>query len=303
MGVIRVCDSSIPKMSSVSTMNAPEELVLALPDLTLGGLRWGGGNQTKVLAVHGWLDNAATFSQLAPLLAERDCEVVAIDLPGHGNSQHRPRGCSYHLMDYLREVHQVLDYLGWKEPVLLGHSLGGIIGMMLCVAAPARVAKLILLESLGPITAEPEAMPDNLRKALARALREPSVKRTYKTITDAARDRMNGFGKISEEAAQRLVTRNLQATDQGYQWKSDPRLLWPSFIRLTETQVNTCLQALSLPVHLVAASKGYVPVAADKNPRLTYLRTAQVDEVAGGHHFHLDGDVDKTAQCIAQFLC
>ena len=47
----------------------------------LRGLRWGRPGNTPILALHGWLDNAASFSRLAPLLL--DVDVVAIDLPGH----------------------------------------------------------------------------------------------------------------------------------------------------------------------------------------------------------------------------
>jgi len=49
---------------------------------TLRGLRWGRSGDASILALHGWLDNAASFARLAPLLM--DADVVAIDLPGHG---------------------------------------------------------------------------------------------------------------------------------------------------------------------------------------------------------------------------
>ncbi|MCG8335651.1 MAG: hypothetical protein MJE63_14115, partial [Proteobacteria bacterium] len=50
--------------------------------------RWGNKKGQKILALHGWLDNAATFDHLAPLLPEVD--LVALDFPGHGFSAHRP---------------------------------------------------------------------------------------------------------------------------------------------------------------------------------------------------------------------
>ncbi len=65
-------------------------------DIPLGritGLRAGAEGTPKVLALHGWLDNAASFVPLAAQLA--DIDLVAPDLPGHGHSAHLPAGADY----------------------------------------------------------------------------------------------------------------------------------------------------------------------------------------------------------------
>ena len=70
------------------------ELEIRTHAMTLQGLQWGKldrEDQPKVLALHGRLDNAASFSGLAPLLAKEGYHVVAPDLPGHGRS---PERCS-----------------------------------------------------------------------------------------------------------------------------------------------------------------------------------------------------------------
>ena len=67
-------------------MNAVE---LRLPGrVELAALRFNPGAPQRVLALHGWLDNAASFAPLAA--AWPDCEIVALEFAGHGRSGHLP---------------------------------------------------------------------------------------------------------------------------------------------------------------------------------------------------------------------
>ena len=55
----------------------------------------GEAQGPKVLALHGWLDNAASFIPLAGQLPHLD--LVMLDLPGHGRSAHLGPGAEYTL--------------------------------------------------------------------------------------------------------------------------------------------------------------------------------------------------------------
>ena len=68
-------------------MNQASEIRLDTTQGALAGLAWRREGAPRVLCLHGWLDNAASFVPLAPLLDRLD--VVALDLPGHGHSEHR----------------------------------------------------------------------------------------------------------------------------------------------------------------------------------------------------------------------
>ena len=60
---------------------------------------WGDESATvNVIAIHGFLDSAASFDRLAPLLVSKskgNIRVVAVDLSGHGKSAHRPDYSNY----------------------------------------------------------------------------------------------------------------------------------------------------------------------------------------------------------------
>ena len=67
-------------------MITPTETGFDLAFGRLTALRCGAVGQPRVLALHGWLDNAASFLPLAARLPALD--LVMLDLPGHGRSGH-----------------------------------------------------------------------------------------------------------------------------------------------------------------------------------------------------------------------
>lgn len=119
-------------------MSTPvEEVRLSLPHIELAAHLFGPEDGLPVIALHGWLDNANSFARLAPKL--HGLRIVALDMAGHGHSAHRPAGAGYALWDYVYDVLQVAEQLGWKRFALLGHSLGAIVSLVLAGALPERV--------------------------------------------------------------------------------------------------------------------------------------------------------------------
>ena len=133
----------------------PREVVLGQREGTeLAALAWGVATAPPLLALHGWLDNAATFATIAPLLPDR--HVLAPDLPGHGHSRHRPAGAGHHFVDWVADVLGAADQLGWEAFDLMGHSMGAGIATLLAGAFPDRVRRRVLLEGFGPLSAPAE---------------------------------------------------------------------------------------------------------------------------------------------------
>ncbi|NIR25586.1 MAG: alpha/beta hydrolase, partial [Gammaproteobacteria bacterium] len=67
-------------------MMTPREVTLQAGPLRLAARVWGEEGARPVLALHGWLDNAASFDALGELL--EGVQLVALELAGHGHSQH-----------------------------------------------------------------------------------------------------------------------------------------------------------------------------------------------------------------------
>ncbi len=224
----------------------PVERRFRLPGLTLAAEVWGSAGQRPVLASHGWLDNAGSFSLLAPRLP--DCEIVALDLAGHGFSDSRSPDSSYNLWQDVGDLLDVADELGWQRCTLLGHSRGAAISMLFAATFPERVDKLILLEGGLPLTGEPDEAPAGLAEALreTRALRGKTG-RVFSQRAAAIAERAAGFSKVTPAAAEVLARRSLREVPGGFQWHADQRLKAQSELRLTAEHVRAFARRVTAP--------------------------------------------------------
>lgn len=271
-------------------MSAATEITLATGRGRLAALRSGDPKGPKLLALHGWLDNAASFEPLLPELA--DVDLVALDLAGHGASEHRATGYDYVYADWVHDVIDVLDSLGWERADLLGHSMGATIASTVAAAAPERVRRLALIEGLGPLGGDAGAAGLRLREAIAarRAYeaRAGEPPRRIPTMAAAVTARLMAT-PMRVEDAERIVDRNLQATEDGFAWRSDPRLRLPSTLRLNEEAVQSILRAIEAPTLLVAATPSpsyFTP--AQRAARAACVRDLRVEVLEGGHHLHME---------------
>ena len=141
-----------------------QEIRIQLPHIDLAARVYGPEDGKPVLALHGWLDNSMTFDLLAPKL--QGLRIVAIDMAGHGHSGHRAPGAGYQLWDYALDALMATQQLGWEKFSLLGHSLGGIISVLIAGAVPERIERLALIDGLVPDTGEADKSPQKLGEAL-----------------------------------------------------------------------------------------------------------------------------------------
>jgi pimeloyl-ACP methyl ester carboxylesterase len=273
------------------------ELHLDTPFGRLAALRFGRGG-APALALHGWLDNAASFAPLAPHLDGID--LVALDLPGHGASAHLPPSAEYTLVNAARAVLAAADALGWSRFSLLGHSMGGATATLVAAGAPQRVARLALIEALGGLVEAEDATARRLQDAFA-AQAEPAGarRRVFPDVATAVRARLL-VGGLVEAAARPIVERGLApAPDGGYVWRSDARLTRPTAVRMTEGQVRDVIRAIECPVRLVHAVPAFRFFPADvRDARAALLRDAQVVGLDGGHHLHMDIPAEGAARLL-----
>lgn len=277
----------------------PRELNLATSSYSIAGLEWGAATDRPLLALHGWLDNAASYSRLAPLLP--GYHVAAIDFPGHGRSGHKASFSPYLFLDYARVALEAADALGWAQFNLVGHSLGANVSVVLAAIAPERVSRLALIEGIGPMAEPPEAAP----RRLARYVRHMATLRgrslpVYATAAEATRARLQA-SPMEPRSAALIVDRNLKPVEGGVSWRTDQKLTLTSPYYLTEEQVRAYLDVIEAPTLLVLGDRGLLvtrAVVADRCAGIARLRTVTLE---GGHHLHLDRP-GPVADALLDFL-
>lgn len=280
------------------------EFHVDIPMGRIAGLR-NDGVGPRVLALHGWLDNAASFIPLAQHL--HGIDLVAIDQPGHGRSAHLPPGTDYSFVGAINAILDVADGLGWQQFALLGHSMGGGISSLIAAACPERIERLVAIEALGALAEVPEHTVGRMREAVAahRAIAGKQL-RVFPDIETAVRARMHagrvpGSG-LDVPLVRLLVERGVVQVDGGFVWSSDPRLTLPTLTRMTEAQVESLVAGIECPTKVIFGEPAQPYLPDDlRRRRAALLPHGELVVMPGGHHLHMN-QAAAVAAAIGNFF-
>src|SRR5262249_2681417 len=138
-------------------------------------VRWGDGGKPGLVLVHGGAAHAEGWSFLAPLLT-RQYDVVALDLSGHRGNDRREGEPRRVWADGV--VPCIPDPPFPGPPVLIGHSMGGLVSIVAASVYGDELAGAIIVDA--PVRKpDPESEEGNY----GRSFRHPKV---YPTLDEAA---------------------------------------------------------------------------------------------------------------------
>lgn len=254
------------------------------------------GEGPPVLLVHGNLVDGSDWEACGLLeRLARQYRVLVIDRPGFGHSD-RPRGIHWTPARQARLLHEAAAVLGFERPVVVGHSLGAQVAMLMALQQPLGVAGLVLVSGyywpgfrLDRWLAAPAALPvlgDVLRYTTgawtARATLEATVREIFAPAPVPDRFR--------ELLPRELLLRPLQqraTAEDGARMVTQARVL-----RRHYDQLRT-------PISLIAGADDRI-VSPDQAVRLQRtLSGCRLRMVAGvGHmaHYHAHEQVATSIQ-------
>ena len=129
------------------------------------------GEDPPILLVHGWCCDHAYFAPQLEHFARRGHRVVAVDLRGHGRSD-RPLQ-AYTMQVFADDLAWVCGRLELAKPVVVGHSMGGIVAFDLAARYPELPSGVVMLDAAVVLpSAARAAIPGFLRKLRGPGYRE-----------------------------------------------------------------------------------------------------------------------------------
>jgi len=109
-----------------------------------------GKARATVLCVHGLTRNGRDFDRLAEGLVQRiPVDVVAVDMPGRGESEWRSDPACYSYPHYMADLAVLIARLAAERLFWVGTSMGGLLGLILAAQANTPVERLVL-NDIGP---------------------------------------------------------------------------------------------------------------------------------------------------------
>ncbi|HZF58838.1 MAG TPA: alpha/beta hydrolase [Rubrobacter sp.] len=257
-----------------------------------------GDGPDPVVCLHGITAQHRAFNAAARLIGPSR-GLVGVDLRGRGDSEKPESG--YGLDVHAADVVRVLDHLGLRDAVLVGHSMGGFVALKIALAYPDRVRALALIDGGWPrVEAAPEEMTDEqereaeaIREGLARAFGR--LEMTFETpeayLDFWFPDQNLTIGDLPPDLADYYLY-DLQRVEGGYNPKCSTAAARQDSPAVSEKSPTADeMRGVACPVALVRASEGFFPGSAPLIPDATRDAMAGVLDlrsetlVEGANHY------------------
>ena len=221
-----------------SLLIEPASKQIQVHDKTINYLVWGEESKPGLFFIHGYSAHAHWWDFVAPAFIEKCC-VVAIDLSGSGDSDHRE---SYSQEIFADEIKAVCEDMNWKQADFVAHSMGGSISLNATSIYPELFKSLTLLDSIVVLP------PDKVRgfssnKSMIRA----------DFIYDDKDAAMDSFRLIPPQPCRNdyllkhIASNSFKQRDDGWVLKSDGKIM-KSYKSKDLTDI---LMAIKCPINIV----------------------------------------------------
>lgn len=283
-------------------MSLPENRFFTSQGLRLHYADWGNAGAPPILLVHGGRDHCRSWDGIARAL-QPHFHVLAPDLRGHGDSDWT-KGGSYALTEYVYDLSRLLRHTAAREVAIVGHSMGGMVGLIYAGTFRGEVSALVVLDG---VTVMPNATSVPAHERIARwagqldALEEREPRR-YSTIEEAAAQMRAHNKRLPPELALHLATFGARRNDDDtYSWKFDPYQRARAPHRLSFEDHASLWPRITCPVLLLHAAESFLQ-SSETAGLANYFQNARSETIAGaGHWLHHDKP-DEVLASIRTFL-
>jgi pimeloyl-ACP methyl ester carboxylesterase len=254
-------------------------------------LEWNPRGRQTLVCLHGNSANAWWWQPMTEALGDSDFRVLALDLRGHGESDW-VRPPAYLPTDYAADVARFLRGMALADPVVIGHSMGGICALALVVNYPKLVRAAVVVD-----VAVTSSHRRNRYLQRLRAL--PTV--TYPDLETAkARFRlMPNEGAIPTATLAMIGESSLGRTDNGrYTMKFDRE----SFFGGDGLDVVDAIRRVEIPLLLVRGERSRIMTAEAAERAAASNPVARLVTIPAAHHHVLLEHPASLASTVREFV-
>ncbi|MEJ0075347.1 MAG: alpha/beta hydrolase [Alphaproteobacteria bacterium] len=283
-------------------MSGPQSGSFVSQSLRLHYADWGNADAPPILLVHGGRDHCRSWDAIARVL-QPHFHVLAPDLRGHGDSDWT-KGGSYALTEYVYDLSRLVRHIAARQVTIVGHSMGGMVGLIYAGTFPDEVAALVVLDG---VTVMPDEKIAPACERIAKYVgqldkledREP---RRYSTIEEAAAQMRAHNKRLPPELALHLAAFGAKRNaDHTYSWKFDPYQRARAPHRLSGDDHVSLWSRITCPVLLLHAAESFLQ--SSQTARLAdHFQNARSETISdAGHWLHHDKP-DEVLAAIRTFL-
>jgi len=231
---------------------------------------------------------------IRPWRLRHDWHILAPDLRGHGDSQW-VTGANYGMIDYVYDLAQLVHQKKLAPVTIVGHSLGGAIGLSYTGIHPDTVAKVVAIEGLGPPPAMIAALTQQkihqrmlewIDAMRALAGRTP---RKYASLEEAFTRMQSENPRLTPEQARHLTVHGVNQNEDGtYSWKFDNYMRAFSPYSFNSGDTRDLWGRVTCPTLLVRGTESWASNPLEDG-RAAYFQNATVANIEkAGHWVHHD---------------
>lgn len=235
-------------------------------NININYIRYGNPNGQTVVLLHGWGQNIEMMKPIGDRLVDND--VIILDLPGHGKSD-EPKEV-WDLKDFVDMIHELLNTLNIKNPILIGHSFGGKISLL--YASMYKVKKLILFGSPFKVKKNPNSLK-------VRALKK------LKT--------MPGLNKLAETMKKHMGSEDYR--------KASP-MMRDILVKHVNTDITENVKKITCPTIIIWGTNDAAVPIADAYELETLIKDSAVIPYEGCTHYAYLERLGQTNSIIKNFI-
>lgn len=240
---------------------------MKIKGLKINYVQYGNKKKKNLILLHGWGQNVGMMDLIGKKL-ESDCYITNIDLPGFGDSE-EPKE-AFTIYDYANIVKELLKELKIKDPIMVGHSLGGSVSIV--YSSENAIDRLVLLGS-----------------PFKRKDRRNSLKsRFFKFLK-----KIPLLNKLEEFGKQLFGSSD---------YKRASKVMRDTLVNIVNEDISDNLYKIEKPTLLIWGSNDMAANIEDAKEAENKMKDAALIEYEGcGHYAYLE-KLDQTVEVIKAFI-